>query len=85
MSGQQMTQIKNNIKNATIEILKIAIGLPLMAAGFLLLALGSMAVLFGIPFLLMSSGNTLIHTVGIVWAFLSVFGFFGYLLVMMES
>ena len=74
-----------NIKNVTIEILKIAIGLPLMAAGFLLLALGSMAVLFGIPMVLFSSSNSILHTAGIIWGFLSVFGFFGYLLVMMES
>ena len=74
-----------NIKNATIEILKIAIGLPLMAAGFLLIVFGAMAVVFGIPFALFSSSNTIIHTAGVVWGFLSIFGFFGYLLAMMES
>ena len=74
-----------SIKAGAIEILKVAIGLPLMAAGFLLIVFGSMAVVFGIPFALFSSSNTIIHTAGIVWGFLSIFGFFGYLLVMMES
>ena len=77
--------MKNNIKEGILQILGIAVGLPLMAAGFLLIVFAAMAVLFGIPFLLMSSGNNVVQTIGLVWAFLSMFGFFGYLLVMMES
>lgn len=78
-------KISKDVKEGIFDILRIVFGLPLMAAGFILMVLVSMAILFGIPFLLMSSGNNIVHTVGIIWAFLSMFGFFGYILVMMES
>lgn len=77
--------MKNNIKEGILQILGIVIGLPLMAAGFLLLVFAAMALLFGIPFLLMSSGNDIVQTIGLVWACLSMFGFFGYILASMES
>ena len=77
--------MKNSIKEGILQILGIVFGLPLMAAGFLLIVFASMAVLFGIPFALLSSSNNILHAVGIVWGSLSVLGFFGYILVMMES
>ena len=69
-----------NIKEGMLQILGIAIGLPLMAAGFLLIVFGSMAVLFGIPLALFSSSNSILHTAGVVWGSLSVLGFFGYIM-----
>ena len=75
--------MKNNIKEGILQILGIAIGLPLMAAGFLLIVFASMAILFGIPLALFSSSNDILHTVGIVWGSLSMLGFFGYIMMIL--
>ena len=71
------------IKELLTGALWVVIGLPLLAAGFMLLALGTMALLFGIPFALMSSTIPVVHTIGVVWTACSVFGFFGFILIQM--
>ena len=73
------------IKELLNGALWVVIGLPLIAAGFMLLMFGTMALLFGIPFALMSSSIPIVHTIGIIWTACSVFGFFGFLLIYMES
>lgn len=77
--------MKNSIKKVIFEALKISIGLPVLAAGFIAVVIGAMGLVFGIPYLLYSYNNPILHTIGVVWGSLSVIGFFGYILVMMES
>jgi hypothetical protein len=78
-------KLNKNVKEGISAVLKITIGLPLMAAGFIAIVLGCLALLFGIPFALMSSSNHVLSTIGLVWGSLSMFGFFGYILFTMDA
>ena len=73
-------KINKNIKKGISTLLSITIGLPLIAAAFIAIVLGCTALLLGIPIALMSSSNHMLSTVGLIWFFLSMCGFFGYVL-----
>ncbi len=78
-------KLNKNIKESISTVLTVTIGLPLMAAAFIAIVLGCVALLFGIPLALLSSSNHVLNNVGLVWGFLSMFGFFGFILFQMAE